>query len=91
MSRREAHIVLRLDSPQMAQRVAKALEVETRDNPPYTHASVTAQGTELHVRVESEETRGLRAATNSYLRWADTAIQVARAAERSSESFKRGP
>lgn len=91
MSARVADVFLPLESPQLAQRIARALAVEAADGPPRSRATVTAEGSVLHLHFEAEDTRGLRAAANSFLRWADAAIAVARVAERASESFKLNP
>lgn len=91
MIRCDVDLFLPFESPQVAQRVARALEVETRDTPPRTRAALHVEGATLHLRIESEEVRGLRAAANSFLRWAETAASVARAAEEGTKPFKRTP
>lgn len=88
MSARTLDAYLSFESSQLAERVAQALAVETREHPPRTRAALDVAGDTVHLRLEADDTRGLRAATNSFLRWADTAAEVARAAARASESFK---
>jgi len=73
-------IVVPLESERLADAVARALAVETDEAPPRTRLAVERHGAELRLHVESDDARGLRAGANSLLRWADTAIAVARAA-----------
>lgn len=72
-------VTVATDSPAMAEAVAKALRVETNDLPPRTRVTVEARGAELLLHIDAEETRGLRAAAHSFLRWADASIAAARA------------
>lgn len=70
------------DAQAQAKRVERALLIETRDAPPRTRITITSEGAELVVTIESDDTRGLRAATHSFLRWAQTALDVDRAVRR---------
>jgi tRNA threonylcarbamoyladenosine modification (KEOPS) complex Pcc1 subunit len=76
----ELDVTVPVERPEIAQAVAQSLSVEARDTPPRTSVRVEAHGSELRFHFEAEETRGLRAAVHSYLRWADTSIAVARRA-----------
>lgn len=79
---RTLDVEIPLESEKLADAVARALQVETDDAPPRCRIEVTHEGSTLRLRILAEETRGLRAGVNSYLRWADTAIEVARLAHR---------
>ena len=74
------HAVYRIpcDSVEQATRIQRALGVETRDAPPRTRITITSDAALLIVTIESDDTRGLRAATHSFLRWAQTALDVDR-------------
>jgi tRNA threonylcarbamoyladenosine modification (KEOPS) complex Pcc1 subunit len=76
-ARRTLQVTLAAPSPDVALRAAQALAVETRDAPPGTTVNVRAEGDRLLLSFEAEETRALRAAANSFLRWADVALAVA--------------
>lgn len=79
---RHAEYRIPCDDAAQAQRVARALRVETKDAPPRTEVTVRGEGADLVLRVGSGDTRGLRAATHSFLRWAQTALDVDRVATR---------
>lgn len=66
------------DNPEQARRIERALSIETRDAPPRTRITITSEATQLIVTITSDDTRGLRAATHSFLRWAQTALDVDR-------------
>lgn len=70
------------DDPEQARRIERALMIETRDAPPRTRINITSDAAELVVTIDSDDTRGLRAATHSFLRWAQTALDVDRVATR---------
>ena len=78
MTTRVADYRVPCDSAEQAERIRRALEIETRDAPPRTKILIDAAGTDLMIRIESDDTRGLRAATHSFLRWAQTALEVDR-------------
>jgi tRNA threonylcarbamoyladenosine modification (KEOPS) complex Pcc1 subunit len=77
-SSRHAVYQIPCDNVEQASRIQRALEVETRDAPPRTRIHITSEGSTLIVTIESDDTRGLRAATHSFLRWAQTALDVER-------------
>ena len=66
------------DDEAQARRIERALSIETRDAPPRTRITIASQAKELVVTIDSDDTRGLRAATHSFLRWAQTALDVDR-------------
>lgn len=84
-------VELPLESEALATHVARTLAAEAHASPPRTRVRVAREGATVRLRIEAEDTRSLRAGANSFLRWADTAIAVARAALASSESFKGSP
>ncbi|OGS48774.1 MAG: hypothetical protein A3K68_00095 [Euryarchaeota archaeon RBG_16_68_13] len=61
--------------------VRKALAPEAGRDIPRTAVRVTGRGESLVLRIEAEDTGALRAALNSYLRWADVASGVVREAK----------
>jgi len=82
MSTHVLDVTLTVDSPETARAVAQSLSVEARDAPPGTRVQVHARDAEIQLHFEAEETRGLRAAAHSFLRWADVAIGAAQAVGR---------
>ncbi len=67
---RNAGVVLGALSPEMSERV------------PRTSVEVLAGDGEVTIRVEAEDLASLRAALNSYIRWADVAEETAEEARR---------
>ena len=56
--------------------VRDALSPEAGRDVPRTQVSVGGEGDRVEIVVEAEETSALRAALNSYLRWAQVALDV---------------
>lgn len=79
---RRAEYRIPCDDAAQAIRLARSLSIEADAGPPRTTTRVEARGAELSITVEAEDTRGMRAATNSFLRWAQTALDVDRLAGR---------
>jgi tRNA threonylcarbamoyladenosine modification (KEOPS) complex Pcc1 subunit len=75
---RHAEYRVPCDNAEQALRIRKALEVETRDTPARTQVTILNEAATLVVTIESDDTRGLRAATHSFLRWAQAALDVDR-------------
>lgn len=73
---RTLDVVVSLESSTVAERVAKALAVETDGAPPRTTVSVVAEGAQLRLHLEAPDARTLRAGANSFLRWLQTALEV---------------
>lgn len=71
-------VVLPADDVERARVVAKVLAIESSSAPARSQVRVTADGSDVRILVEAEDLRSLRAAANSYLRWAHTALEVAR-------------
>lgn len=65
----------------VAKGMAAALSVEADAGLPRVRASVGRDGGGVDLRLEAEDPSALRAALNSYLRWADLAARVAHGAE----------
>ncbi len=61
--------------------VREALAPEAGRDLPRTTVRVSGRGGSVVLRIEAEDTGALRAALNSYLRWADVASGVAREAQ----------
>ena len=58
--------------------VYEALRPETGRDVPKARVSMHVARNRLTLTIDSEDTSGLRAAVNSYLRWADVAARVRR-------------
>lgn len=67
-------------SDALADAVCGALSPETESEVPKTRSTVTRAGVEVRVWIHAEDLASLRAALNSYLRWADAAEKAARLA-----------
>ncbi|MHB8584939.1 MAG: KEOPS complex subunit Pcc1 [Thermoplasmatota archaeon] len=83
----EVDIVLTV-GPEAARIVAGALTPETQGiqgEVPRTSAHVAQEGGELHIRIVGDDAVALRAAVNSYVRWARAALDVAAPAPPSVE------
>jgi KEOPS complex subunit Pcc1 len=57
-----------------------ALAPEGGQDIPRAHVDLTGEGKELTITIEAEDTSALRAALNSYLRWATVAAGVSQEA-----------
>ena len=66
-----------LEGPE-AEVVRKALAPEAGRDVPKARVTVAGRGRRLSLTIEAEDTGALRAAVNSYLRWADVAAKVYR-------------
>ena len=56
----------------------RALAPEAGREIPKTRVHISGRGRRLTLRIEAQDTGALRAALNSYLRWAEVAMDVAR-------------
>lgn len=79
---RRAEFRFPCDSPEQAERLVRSLSIEANSGPPRTRVQVDSEGKDLVLRIEAGDTRGLRAAANSFLRWVQTALEVDRLAGR---------
>lgn len=75
--RHEALLVFSYASPPIATAIAGALSPETESEVPKTRSEVICDGGAVRVHVRAEDLASLRAALNSYLRWADAAERAA--------------
>ena len=62
--------------------VYEALRPETGRDVPKAHVSMVSRRNRLTLGIEADDTSALRAAVNSYLRWADVAVRVGREVKR---------
>jgi KEOPS complex subunit Pcc1 len=58
--------------------VRQALRPEAGRDVPKARVRISGSGSTLNIRVEADDSGALRAALNSYLRWADVASQVSK-------------
>jgi len=68
---------IRIEGPE-AEILRRALAPEAGRDIPKTAVRIAGRGRSLVLRIEAEDTSALRAALNSYLRWADVASSVVR-------------
>ncbi|HEV8359468.1 MAG TPA: KEOPS complex subunit Pcc1 [Candidatus Thermoplasmatota archaeon] len=71
-----ARLIFDLDSPAQADAVEAALLPELGDDVPGARSSLARAGSSLTLDLQAEDAGALRAALNSYLRWAQTALDV---------------
>ena len=79
MTMRRATITF--DGPDAAM-VYEALRPETGRDVPKARVSMFARRNRLALGIAADDTSALRAAVNSYLRWADVAVRVGREVKR---------
>jgi tRNA threonylcarbamoyladenosine modification (KEOPS) complex Pcc1 subunit len=72
------HAVVTYDGRE-ADVIRDALRPEAGREIPSAQVSVKGEGDRVVIRVDAEDTAALRAALNSYLRWAQVALDVHRA------------
>jgi tRNA threonylcarbamoyladenosine modification (KEOPS) complex Pcc1 subunit len=70
-----------LDAGAAARAVLAALAPEAGREVPRADATVSAEGDKIVIDVRAEDAAALRAALNSYLRWASLALETSRLAE----------
>jgi len=73
---KKVSFVLDFDTPSDAKVVYDALSPEIKNKIPKTKVKVNLEKTVLNLEVEAEDISSLRAASNSYLRWINTALNV---------------
>jgi tRNA threonylcarbamoyladenosine modification (KEOPS) complex Pcc1 subunit len=71
----KAQVVFRTEHADV---VAKALSPELTESVPRTKITVEGRGGEVLISVEAEDHTALRAALNSYIRWANVAEETAK-------------
>ena len=72
---------IHLDGPEAAV-IRDALSPEAGRDVPKARVRLSGGRRRLTIRIDAEDTSSLRAAVNSYLRWADVAARVGEEAER---------
>src|SRR2546427_10814351 len=75
------------DGPDAAM-VYEALRPETGRDVPKARVSMLARRNRLALGIAADDTSALRAAVNSYLRWADVAVRVGRGLKRRQASHR---
>lgn len=73
----EGSLFFSFTSEALAGAVSGALSPESESEVPKTRSEVALEGREVRVRIVAEDLASLRAALNSYLRWADAAERAA--------------
>lgn len=69
-----ADLVFKLNG-KTAKIVADSLAPEIQREIPRTKTQIYQKGDEVHLKISAEDTNALRAALNSYIRWAKVAIE----------------
>lgn len=80
-----ARLVLECDDDAEARAVESALAVEAAAPLPKAGASVERAGSDVTLALSARDAASLRAAVNSYLRWARVAVEAARAGREHGE------
>ena len=70
-------VSITLDGPE-AEVVRRALAPEAGRDVPKARVAMSGRGRRLTITIDADDTSALRAAVNSYLRWADVAARVHR-------------
>lgn len=71
-----ANFVFNFDSEEEARIIAQSLDPEIKQRIPKTKVQVTLSKNTFSINIEAKDLSSLRAASNSYLRWIDTALKV---------------
>lgn len=71
-----AKFVFNFDSSEVARIVFESLDPEIKNKIPKTKVKVNLSGETFTLDLEAKDISSLRAASNSYLRWIDTALNV---------------
>lgn len=74
-----ARLVFSYPNETLATAIAHALTPETESGVPKTTSRVRREGHEIHITIDADDLASLRAALNSYVRWAEAAERAARA------------
>ena len=73
---KKACFVFSFDSSAEAKIIAKSLDPEIKNKIPKTKVDVRLLDKQFFLNIEAKDTSSLRAASNSYLRWINTALNV---------------
>lgn len=72
----QINMIFELDSPNQAEIVYKSLQPELRKSIPKTDIELTFNQNTLSLSITAKNTSTLRAASNSYIHWIQTAINI---------------
>ena len=73
---RNIHMVFQFDSVQQALIINQSLQPELKKDIPDTTITINCDQNRLIVDISAKNTSALRAASNSYLRWIQTALNI---------------
>jgi len=73
---KKACFVFSFDSSDEAKIIAESLDPEIKNKIPKTKVDVRLLDKQFFLNIEAKDTSSLRAASNSYLRWINTALNV---------------
>ena len=71
-----ARFVFNFDSSEEARIIADSLKPEIKNKIPKTNVKIDLSGKTFSIDLEAKDVSSLRAASNSYLRWINTALNV---------------
>jgi tRNA threonylcarbamoyladenosine modification (KEOPS) complex Pcc1 subunit len=73
---KSASFVFIFDSEEEARIISNSLRPEINNKLPKTNVKVTLSKETFYLKIEAKDISSLRAASNSYLRWINTALNV---------------
>jgi tRNA threonylcarbamoyladenosine modification (KEOPS) complex Pcc1 subunit len=73
---RQIHMIFTLDSPHQAETVYNSLQPELKKDVPNTDIKLEHDQNILSLTITAKNTSTLRAASNSYIRWIQTALNI---------------
>jgi len=73
---KKACFVFSFDTAKEASIIAEALDPEIKNKIPKTKVNVRLLDKQFFLNIEAKDTSSLRAASNSYLRWINTALNI---------------
>ena len=73
---KSAKFIFNFDSEEEARIIAESLDPEIKNKIPKTNVEVKLSKNTFTISIESKDISSLRAASNSYLRWINTALNV---------------
>lgn len=73
---RNIHMVFQCDSTEQALIITRSLQPELKKDIPDTTITIDCDKNKVIVDISAKNTSALRAASNSYLRWIQTALNI---------------
>ena len=73
---RSASFIFNFDSNKEARIIAETLEPEIKHKIPKTDVEISLSENKICLKINAKDISSLRAASNSYLRWINTALSV---------------